>query len=1272
LDSALHPTLAAWFREALGEPTPPQRLGWPHIRAGGHTLIAAPTGSGKTLAAFLWALDGLLRQGAELPDRTDVVYVSPLKALSNDVQKNLLGPLRELRARDPSLPEVRVAVRTGDTSARDRREMVRRPPHVLVTTPESLFILLTTKSGRELLRGVRTVIVDEIHALARDKRGSHMALSLERLDHLVTEAGGSLQRIGLSATQRPIEATARLLVGVGRECAIVDAGHLRELDLAVEVPGAPLGTICATEVWNEIYGRMVELVSAHRTTLVFVNTRKMAERVAARLQEHLGKDTVTSHHGSLARDRRLDAEQRLKAGALRALVATASLELGIDVGDVDLVIQVGPTPSIATLLQRLGRAGHGPGRTPKGRVFPLTRDELAATAALLWAARRGDLDVTVQPRAPLDILAQQVVAAAAAEPWEEDALFALCRRAHPYRDLDRAAFDAVLELHGKGRGALLHRDSVHRRVRGTRRAALTAITSGGAIPDVADWRVVLDPDDVVIGSVHEDFAIESSVGDVFQLGNASWQVRRIERGTLRVLDAKGVPPSLPFWVAEGPSRSAELSAAVCAVRANGEDAGWLARECGLAPAAADQLAEYLRAGRAALGAMPTQDQLVLERFFDETGGQQLVVHSPFGSRVNRAFGLALRKRFCTGFGFELQAAANEEAIVISLGPMHSFELRDVWSFLHPDTSRDVLVQAMLVAPMFQARWRWNVTRSLVVERFRAGRKVPAALLRMRADDALAAAFPQAQACPETLQGPVVVPMSHPIVAQTVDDCLHEAMDVDSFVGLLRRIRSGDVALREVDTSQPSPLAEGALHVMPYGFLDDAPLEERRTQAVLTAQRGGREFEPGDGELDPDAVARVRAECWPDPRDAEELHEALTWMGWLELAECAPEWRPWLDALLGQRRVVAEGNRLFAVEADRTPTALWRGRLEAVGPVTADDLAGEDLAALATLEAEGTAMRARLLGRPVFCHRRLLARIRRATVERLRRTIQPVSQEHFAAFRRRWQHLEPESRLDGPRGVAEALLQLASLAFTASEWEQEVLPARVADYRREWLDQLTLSGEFVWLRLWGAFGGPLGSCGISILPRADLPAWLALAQGHGPERPLGGPAQQLQEVLRARGASFPSELQAASKLLPSWFEAGLGDLVGAGLATCDSFAALRQLAIAPSKRRFPVHAVGRWSLVAPAPAGADGSGPPEPITVAARQILARHGIASLTVVQEERFPVPWRLLLRELRAMELRGEVRGGRFVAGWPGEQFASEEAVAELRGRAPEAAPRG
>lgn len=1257
-----HPTVAAWFQDRFGAPSPPQQLGWPHIQDGEHTLIAAPTGSGKTLAAFLHALDDLLRHGEPLGDQLHVVYVSPLRALANDVQKNLLQPLGELRERDPSLPEVRVLVRSGDTPANERAAMMKRPPHILVTTPESLYILTTSVRGRAMLKSTKALIVDEIHALAGSKRGSHFALTCERLDHLVRTDGGSLQRIGLSATQRPIEDTAGLLAGNGRPCAIVNVGHRRELDLAVEVPGAPLDTICGGETWNEVFSRMQELIASHRTTLVFTNTRKMAERVAARLSDVLGKDRVTSHHGSLAKERRLDAEQRLKRGDLAALVATSSLELGIDVGDVELVIQLGPTPSIAALLQRVGRAGHALGKTPKGRLFPLTRDELVAAAALMRAVQQGDLDRTQQPDSPLDIIAQQIIAICCDGAIAEQELFELVTRAFPYRTLERDQFDRVLEMHSAGRTALLHRDTVHQTVRGTRRARLSAITCGGAIPDVADWQVVIDEDDTLVGTVHEDFAIESSVGDVFQLGSTSWQVRRIGSGKLRVADANGVPPSLPFWIAEGPSRSEELALAVSDVRKNGSDVAWLKAECGLGDAAAEQLAVYLREGEEALGAIPSHDTLVLERFFDETGGQQLILHGPFGSRINRAFGLALRKRFCIGFGFELQAAANEEALLISLGPMHSFPLTDVWQFLQPKTVREVLIQAMLPAPLFQARWRWNATRSLLVERFRGGKKVPAPLLRFRADDALASAFPAAQACPETLPGgPIEVPLDHPIVGQTVHDSLHEAMDYDGLHKLLTRIQQGDVQLVECERSEPSPFAASILHAMPYAFLDDAPLEERRTQAVVQAQRGARSRtqHESDSELDPQAMQLVRSECWPAPRDAAELHEALGWMGWLEPNEIDAGWHTWLDELCGDGRAQLHDGRWFANEADRTPLAAWRGRLEAVIPIWDDELSDDDRTTLLTLQSEGTAMLARCEGRELWAHRRLLARVRRAMVERLRKAVRPVSKKDFEQFLAIWQH-RAEQKRTGPVGLSDTLSQLAGFAATTSQWEDDVLPGHLDRLHREWLDQITLSGEFVWLRLWGPWRGPMSKLPISLVPRKDLHHWLELPLHRAATDDLGGNARTLYEVLQEHGALFPTDLQSHSSLLPSHFEEGLAELVSLGLLSCDSFAAMRQLAIAPSKRRFPLFAVGRWSLLPLPPAETRASD--AAIATLANSVLQRFGVISHALLQDHKVPVPWRLLLRTLRSMELRGEVRGGRFVNGWAGEQYALPNAVAELR----------
>src|SRR5712692_10513179 len=1177
--AAFHPAVRNWFGTRLGEPTPPQRDGWPLIRDGRHTLIAAPTGSGKTLAAFLSAIDGLLRQRPGLPDATQVLYVSPLRALSNDVQKNLQGPLAEIRAADPSLPELRVLVRTGDTPAGERTAMARRPPHILVTTPESLYILLTSGSGREMLRSVRTVIVDEIHALVRDKRGSHLALSLERLEAL---AGRRVQRVGLSATQKPLDEVGRFLVGTGRECALVDAGTFRDLDLAVEVPPSALSTVCSHEQWEEIYGRMAELVREHRTTLVFVNTRKMAERIAAQLTRLLGEDAVTSHHGSLAREGRLEAEESLKAGRLRALVATESLELGIDIGNVDLVVQVGATRSIATLLQRVGRSGHALGRVPKGRIFPLTVDELVEAAALLRCVRSGLLDRTPAPPRPLDILAQQVVASCVPEAWEEQALFDTMRRAWPYRDLVRDEFDACVGLHTEGRRALLHRDGVNRRVMATRRARLTALMSGGAIPDTADYQVRLEPDGTLVGTVNEDWAIEASGGDIFQLGNMSWQILRVEPGVVRVADAKGAPPSLPFWLGEGPGRTRELAAEIatlregCAEQGAGRE-GWLRSECGdaLPEGASSQIAEYVEAGRQALGAVPTQDLVILERLFDESGGMQLVVHAPFGSRINRAWGLALRKRFCVGFGFELQAAANEEAIVLSLGPQHSFELDGVFDYLQPETARDVLVQPLLAAPMFPTRWRWNTQRSLLLERSRNGKKVPANLLRMRANDLLAAAFPQVLACPETLPGgPIEVPMDHPIVAQTMEDCLTEAMDVEGFLEVLRGLRDGSIERRVVDTAEPSAFARGILSSQPYTFLDDAPLEERRTQAVFSRRvldiRSADEL----GTLDPDAIERVREEAWPRPADAEQVHEALLWMGYVTVEEAGP-WEAWLEELRVAGRVAREADRWFAAEASRDPKTALRERMEALGPVfgsPADD------SLLAQREAEGSVLRTRIGGRQAWCDRRLLARIHRYTLDRLRKEIEPVSAAQFLRFLGCWQHVEPEHRLEGPRGVAEVVGKLAGFEVPAAAWEASVLPARMRGYKREWLDQLTLSGEVAWGRLWSASSGPIRRAPICLMPREEWDVWTAFAAPETSREP-SGTTLEVYETLARRGAMFFQELARSTKLPPAFVEESLRELIAFGRVTCDSFTGLRWFLLPPSKRRDGGLSAGRWSVLA---------------------------------------------------------------------------------------------
>jgi len=1022
--SGFHPAIERWFESRFREPTEPQQRAWPLIQAGRNALIAAPTGSGKTFAAFLAAIDSLLRQGLDgggtLADGTQVVYVSPLKALSNDVQKNLAEPLAEIRRTLETLclpdVEIRTLVRTGDTPGAERQEMVRRPPHILVTTPESLYLILTSERAREMLRGVRTVIVDEIHAVARDKRGSHLALSLERLEHLT---GRRLQRIGLSATQKPIEDIAAFLSGSRHpttDTCIVDSGHARKLDLAIEIPSSPLEAVMAAEVWEEIYERLVQLILEHRTTLVFVNTRRLAERLTLHLSERLGADQVTSHHGSLSKEKRLDAETRLKEGKLKALVATASLELGIDIGAVDLVCQIGSTRSIATLLQRVGRSGHHLAAVPKGRLFPLSRDELIECAALVRAAHERQLDRLIIPAHPLDILAQQIVATVACEEWQEDALFEMVRGAYPYRDVSRKDFDAVVQMLAEGfttrrgrRGAYVHYDGVNRRLRARRGARLAALTSGGAIPDIGDYRVILEPTETFVGTLNEDFAIESMPGDIFQLGNRSYLIQKIESGQVRVVDAQGQPPSIPFWLGEAPGRTPELSQEVSRLRRDvggrladdREATAWLAGEIpGVPEPAARQMVEYLEASQKILGVIPTQETLVLERFFDEAGGMQLVLHAPFGSRVNRAWGLALRKRFCRSFNFELQAAATEDAIVLSLGPQHSFPLEDVFQYLKPETAEHLLVQAMLDAPMFGSRWRWNATRALAVLRARGGKKVPTPLQRMDAEDLVAAVFPDQLACPENLVGDREIP-DHPLVQQTIADCLLEAMDFPGLKRVLEGMAAGQFTLVARDTTEPSPLAHEVINAKPYAFLDDAPLEERRTQAVIT--RRGLDVKTAEelGKLDQAAIDRVREEAWPDVSSADELHDALLVTGALTSAECGTrnaEWQGWFDelaragratTLLREPRLWIAAERLPMLEAvfpgakcepaltvpERDRAKAWtredavrelvRGRLEAVGPTTAADVAGSlgvavadvDFA-LGALEHEGFVLRGR--------------------------------------------------------------------------------------------------------------------------------------------------------------------------------------------------------------------------------------------------------------------------------------------------------------------------
>ncbi|MGQ0561170.1 MAG: DEAD/DEAH box helicase [Gemmatimonadota bacterium] len=1346
--TAFHPVIQQWWKTHFedAQPTAAQTRGWQSIRNGRHTLIAAPTGSGKTLAAFLNSIDELLREGlekGELPDETRVLYVSPLKALSSDIHKNLAEPRREIRELAEKLgyttSKITAAVRTGDTPQAERAAMLRKPPHILVTTPESLYLLLTSERSRDMLRTVRTVIVDEIHALVESRRGSHLSLSLERLQHVVD---GPLQRIGLSATQRPIEQVANWLVGQrDAHCEIIDEGHIRELDLALELPGSPLEAVMAAEVWQEVYNRIAELISAHRTTIVFVNTRRMAERVAHNLTQRLGGAAITTHHGSLSKEVRLDAEERLKTGKLKALVATASLELGIDIGHVDLVVQIGTPHRIATFLQRVGRSGHTVSGTPKGRMFPLSRDELVECSALLQAVRDGELDRIVMHEQPLDVLAQQIVAETASEEWDETALYDAFRAAWPYRDLTRSDYDDVVRMLAAGyatrrgrRAALIHYDAVNKRIKGRRGARLLALTSGGAIPEVADYRVVSEPEGIFVGTVNEDFAVESLAGDIIQLGNTSWRILRVQSGVVRVADAEGQPPSMPFWIGEAPSRSYELCEAVARLRARVEphlddvaqSIAFLKQEYHLSGPAAAQIAVYLGESKRLLGALPTLDTLVLERFFDESGGMQLILHAPFGGRVNRAWGLSLRKKFCQNFNFELQAAATEEGILISLGPQHSFPLDDVFRYVNPATARETLIQAVLDSPIFTTRWRWAAALSLAVPRNRNGKKIAPPLQRMLAEDLLTAAFPDAAACFENIEGEREVP-DHPLVNQSLRDCLEEGMDLPRLEEILKRIIAGEIRTVSRDTPEPSPLSHELLNAKVYQFLDDAPLEERRAQAVYTR----RALEPtsaGDlGALDSLAIDRVREEAWPDATDASELHDALLTSGFLCVEEADDAWSPLFEELLraGRAKIVSE---TYWVATERVPEILavfphaviapefrsdvipgvtdrtWtredalrelvRGRMDIHGPVTDAEVLGWFNAhtpilshshtlsaadvelALIAVESQGVILRGYFIPDQEarqWCERRLLSRIHSYTLNRLRAEIQPVSAADFMRFLFKWLRVDVERQMQGVEGLAGVIELLGGYEAPSAAWESDILPARVKDYTPEQLDMLCLTGRVMWGRISkrsadGKRGGPVKSSPIAIAPRGTL----RFADQNGRDT-LSSIATQVLEVLEQRGASFFHEIAAAAGVLPTQVEQALAELVARGLATADSYAGLRAL-LTPAHKRpslafdgtptrrqrrasiYSVESAGRWSALMSSPA-AD-----QDVEAVARAVLRRYGVVFRRLLEREVNLPAWRELAMVYRRMEARGEIRGGRFVAGMAGEQFGLPSAVEALR----------
>ena len=1432
-----HPLVRDWFVRRFGTPTEPQEQGWPHILAGHTTLISAPTGSGKTLAAFLACIDRLVRKAlaGDLQDRTEVLYVSPLKALGNDIQKNLEVPLGEILQmageRGFLMPQIRTAVRTGDTLMHERRAMLKRPPHILVTTPESLYILLTAEKSRAILRDVETVIVDEIHAVADDKRGAHLTLSLERLEAWTHRPP---VRIGLSATQKPIEDVAHFLTGSGRpDPVIVNVGHKRKLDLAIEVLASQLGPIATNEMWDEIYNRLVELVEQHRSTLVFVNTRRLSERISHHLAEKLGPDNVAAHHGSLSRKLRLAAEKKLKDGEVKVLVATASLELGIDVGTVDLVVQISSPRAIAVALQRVGRSGHWRGAVPKGRFFVTTRDELQECAALVRAIRSGDLDRIMIPDSPLDILAQQIVAICAGgdggvagtllpesngeenvapeaqslEPadtrtgvaaphdsgWDEDELFTLIRRAYPYRNLSRETYEAVLEMLSEGiasrrgrYGAYIHHDRINRKLRARRGARLAAITSGGAIPETALFTVVAEPEGIVVGTLDEDFAVESNAGDIMLLGNTSWRIRRVEGKSGRVLveDAHGAPPSVPFWRGEAPSRTEELSLHVADLRQQISDrlpntspigvsfsqpevaatVTWLREECGLDDSGAEQMIEYILQGRAVLGAVPTQETIIAERFFDEGGGMQLVIHAPFGGRINKAWGLALRKRFCRSFNFELQAAATDNGLNIALAEQHSFPLADVFHFLNADTVQPILEQAALASPIFGTRWRWDANRALALLRFQGGKKVPPQIQRMRSDDLLASVFPDVAACQENIAGDIQIP-NHPLVNEVMKDVLTEAMDLDGLKSLLSRMADGRIRCVAVDTPVPSQFSHEILNANPYAYLDDAPLEERRARAVEMRRILPESVLEEVGKLDPAAIAQVREEAWPDVRDADELHDVLHTLIAFPVVDVATDtlvrpaeqsssvgdgeitlvhpdeygrgyvqsggnhrWQEYFRQLFEHGRainafnegtqywVAAERAKIFSLlfpgstfdraiveiesavpSRDDAVLALVTGWITHLGPTTAEQLgsmlglsSSEIEQALLRMEASGAILRGKFTDHITrasasepheteWCERRLLARIHRLTVATLRKQIEPISAAQFMRWLLRWQHVAPGTQVQGERATLEVLRQLQGFEIPANAWERHILARRIANYDPQWLDQLCLTGAVGWGRLSphpatledSAAGKrrviPTSVAPITFFVREEAD-WMTPHNpaAHEPEaRGLSEGARQVLDFLRQRGASFFADIVRGTDKLKAEVETALWELVAGGVVTADGFDNLRSL-IDPKRRAGqgsgrtarPRHSSGRWALLY-----TDGTVERNrTVEATCWMLLKRYGIVFRDVLARETNLPKWRELQMAFRRLEDRGEIRGGRFVDGFLGEQFALPVAVESLR----------
>ncbi|MEE9444040.1 MAG: DEAD/DEAH box helicase [Cocleimonas sp.] len=1384
-NTSFHPAIQNWFSKTFKNATDVQEQSWDSIVKGQHTLLAAPTGSGKTLAAFLSSINKLIIEGLEhgLDDQTRVLYISPLKALSNDIQINLQDPIQGVRNELLALGlhdvELRALVRTGDTPQSERSKAIRTPPHILVTTPESIYILLTSESGRKMLKTVETVIIDEIHAIANSKRGSHLTLSLERLEALTKQhkPTAKLQRIGLSATQKPIELMAQFLLGKRKEkCHIINTGHTKKRDLALEVPDSPLSSVMSNDVWEEIYKRLNYFARTHKTILIFVNTRRLAERVAKNLSESLsGSDSairsehieennekknveshlknniendlsneteqVMAHHGSMSKDKRHLAEKRLKQGKLKCLVATGSLELGIDIGDIDLVVQLGSPRSIAAFLQRVGRSGHSVGATSKGRIFPLSRDELVETTALIHAANNGQLDLIIVPEKPLDVLAQQIVAEVSSREWDVNELFKTFSHAYPYQKLTQKSFTEIIKMLADGystrrgrRGAYIHYDAINGRVRPRKSARIVALTNGGAIPDLFDCEVILQPEGFRIGTIGEDFAFESLAGDIFQLGNRSYRILKTETGKVFVNDANGLPPNIPFWLGEALGRTNELSLAVSDLRSKVDEAlddsiesatALLESEYTLSKPAALQLAEYLATAKAALGLLPSQKEIIFERFFDEVGDMHFVIHSAFGSRINKAWGLALRKRFCRKFNFELQAAALEDSIVLSLSSTHSFPMEEVSRYLNSKTVKDVLIQAMLDAPIFPTRWRWNATISLAVLRNRFGKRSPPYFQRSDAEDLMAVVFPDQIACFENIAGERQIP-DHPLVEQTVRDCLHETMDINGLIKVLKRIEQGKLNITCCDLASPSPLSQEIITAKPYAFLDDGEGEERRTLAIKSKPFMSVDDAKSLRQLDHSAIEKVREEAWPVIRTADELHDALMVIGFITQAESTDNqqnnvldfsYQHFFAELVEQKRACQinpnDKSESFWVATERLheflnilPNAninpklkpiaemtandnalleIIRSRLEGLGPVTAKKLTEPlmleqnkiELVLLA-LEQEGFVIQGHFTQSTAdveWCDRRLLARIHRYTITRLRKNVKPVSVSNYMSFLFDWQGLL--EKREGTESLAKVLEQMEGYSVSASAWQDGIIKSRIDLFSSDMLDSLCTSGRISWLRLNVVDSkdktkkSPVSNTPIALIQRRNLSTWKRIA---APPKNynLGAYAQKIVNTLQDKGALFFSDIVYETGILRTQVEDALGELVNWGLITSDGYIGLKAL-ITPSAKRpkyksrrrhaiSPFDNAGRWSLIEQQNEKADESLSEDNMEFIATNLLNRYGLVFKIMLERESNLPPWRDLLRVYWRMEARGEIRGGRFVDGVSGEQFALPEALTLLR----------